>query len=116
MIADWEIWPPRFMVWLAGAGGDAAHDLAHVQRVVANAATLAAAEGADPAIVLPAAWLHDCVHVAKDSPLRAQASTLAADAAVAFLRANGYRAADLGAIHHAIAAHSFSANIAPHTP
>src|SRR5690349_4096922 len=111
MIAGWEIWPQRFMDLLAGAGGDAAHDLAHVRRVVANATALAAAEGAGLAVVLPAAWLHDCVHVAKDSPLRAQASTLAADAAVAFLRANGYRAASLDAIHHAIAAHSFSANI-----
>ncbi len=115
MIADWELWPPRFAAFLTQASADAAHDLAHIQRVVANATSLATAAHADLAVVLPAAWLHDCVAVAKDSPLRAQASTLAADAAVAFLRANDYRAADLGAIHHAIAAHSFSAGIAPRT-
>jgi uncharacterized protein len=38
---------------------------------------LAAQEQADLAVVLPAAWLHDCVSVAKDSTLRAQASLLA---------------------------------------
>ena len=34
---------------------DPAHDLAHVRRVVANAKRLAAAEGADLDVVLPAA-------------------------------------------------------------
>jgi uncharacterized protein len=115
MIPGWEIWPRRFEAFLSQASADAAHDLAHVRRVVANATTLAESERADLAVVLPAAWLHDCVAVAKDSPLRARASTLAADAAAAFLRANDYPAADLGAIHHAIAAHSFSAGIAPRT-
>ena len=74
---------------------------------------MAAAEHADLAVVLPAAWLHDCVIVPKDSPLRSQASRLAADAAIAFLHESDYSAADLHAIGHAIAAHSFSANIAP---
>jgi len=115
MISGWEIWPRRFEEFLSQAGADAAHDLAHIRRVVANASALAEAERADLAVVLPAAWLHDCVIVAKDSPLRAQASTLAADAAVAFLRANGYPATYLDAIHHAVAAHSFSAGIAPRT-
>lgn len=113
---DWGGWERRFEQFLAraDAGGDAAHDLAHIRRVVANAAALADPERADLAVVLPAAWLHDCVVVAKDSPQRARASTLAADAAAEFLRAHGYPA-DLGAIHHAIAAHSFSAQIAPRT-
>jgi HD superfamily phosphodiesterase len=37
---------------IAAAGGDAAHDREHVRRVVRNAATLAAAEGARPEVVL----------------------------------------------------------------
>ena len=59
----------------------------------------------------PAAWLHDCVFVAKDTPDRTKASTLSADHAVQLLKEAGYPAAHLDAIHHAIAAHSFSARI-----
>ncbi len=66
-------------------------------------------------IVLPAAWLHDCVTVPKDSPLRAQASTLAAAGANDFLQEHGYPRAYLPAIRHAIEAHSFSAGITPRT-
>lgn len=116
-IAGWPDWEERFVHFLArdGAPADPAHDLAHVQRVVAAATRLAAAEGADPAIVLPAAWLHDCVAVPKDSPRRATASRLAAAAAVAFLRERGYPEHHLPAIAHAIEAHSFSAGLAPRT-
>lgn len=94
---------------------DAAHDLAHIRRVVANAAALARPEAADLVVLLPAAWLHDCVSVPKNSPQRQNASRMAADAAEAFLRAAGYPAERLPAVHHAIAAHSFSAAIEPRT-
>ncbi|MDH2433579.1 HD domain-containing protein [Pokkaliibacter sp. MBI-7] len=94
---------------------DAAHDLAHIERVVANARRLASTEGAELAIVLPAAWLHDCVNVAKDSPLRSQGSRLSADQAVVLLEQIDYPARWLEAIHHAICAHSFSAAITPRT-
>lgn len=100
---------------LAAAGGDAAHDLEHVRRVAGNAAGLAAAEGARPEVVLPAAWLHDCVTVPKDSPRRATASRLAAAQAGAWLREWGWPAALGPEIAHAIEAHSFSAGIAPRT-
>jgi uncharacterized protein len=83
--------------------------------VVANARRIAAAENADLAVVLPAAWLHDCVSVPKDSPLRARASTLAAEVAGAWLRESGYPEQFVPSIEHAIAAHSFSAGIAPRT-
>jgi uncharacterized protein len=114
---DWTEWEARcaaFLTRMAGAG-DAAHDLLHVRRVVARARRLAAAEGAQLAIVLPAAWLHDCVVIPKDSPQRTAASTLAAETATNFLTASGYSADLLPAIAHAIAAHSFSAGIAPET-
>jgi uncharacterized protein len=113
---DWSHWEPRFAHFIQrDAPADAAHDAQHIRRVVANARMLAAQEQADLAVVLPAAWLHDCVSVAKDSPLRSQASRLAGRAAVEFLESIGYPAQYLPAIQHAVEAHSFSANIAPRT-
>lgn len=67
------------------------------------------------AVVLPAAWLHDCVALPKDHPDRQNTSRAAADRAAAFLREVAYPAEHLDAIHHAIEAHSFSAGIAPRT-
>ncbi len=115
MQSDWEAQFAAFIAPALAANSDPAHDLAHVQRVVANARLLAAAEKADPAVVLPAAWLHDCVVLPKDSARRAEASRLAAESAGAFLRQAGYPAELIPAIEHAIAAHSFSAGISPHT-
>lgn len=118
---DWSTWEQRFVAFLRDrmpddpAQRDAAHDLAHVRRVVANARHLAEVEGADLAVVMPAAWLHDCVVVAKNSPDRAQASRLAAAAASHFLNQNDYPAEKIPAIAHAIEAHSFSAGIPPRT-
>ena len=91
---------------------DPAHDISHVQRVVQNTLRLTEAENGNPAITVPAAWLHDCVSVAKDSPLRKQASRLAALEAVRFLQSVDYPPDLLAPIYHAIEAHSFSANIA----
>ena len=90
---------------------DVAHDITHIERVVRVAKQLCIAEQANMAIVLPAAWLHDCVAVAKNHPDRAKASTMAADKAIQFLSTIGYEETYFDAIHHAIAAHSFSANI-----
>ena len=90
---------------------DPAHDISHVQRVVQNTISLTGAAGGIAEVTVPAAWLHDCVSVAKDSPLRKQASKLAADEAVRFLASIDYRPDLLDQIHHAIEAHSFSANL-----
>lgn len=116
-LTEWDARLARLLhaAWGAAGAADGAHDLAHVQRVVATARRLAAAEGADLHVVLPAAWLHDCVIVAKDSPLRHRASRMAAEQAVQLLHNAGYPAQYLDAIAHAIAAHSFSAQIAPQT-
>jgi uncharacterized protein len=108
---DWE---PRFRQFVADQpGADPGHGPAHLERVVATALRLAAEEGARIDVVLPAAWLHDCVHVAKDSPDRARASTLAAEYAVRFLESAGYPASLIPDVRHAIEAHSYSAGIAP---
>lgn len=113
-LARWEL---RFAAFVGGkgTGNDAAHDEGHVRRVVKNARALAECEGANLAIVLPAAWLHDCVFVAKRSPQRSQASRLAAERSAVFLRAAAYPEQHIAAIEHAITAHSFSARIAPET-
>ena len=90
---------------------DPAHDISHVQRVVQNTISLTRAASGNAEVTVPAAWLHDCVSVAKDSPLRKQASKLAADEAVRFLTSIDYQPDLLDQIHHAIEAHSFSANL-----
>ncbi len=108
-------WTPRFEDLAGAAASDAAHDLAHVRRVVRTAEVLAAAEGARREIIVPAAWLHDCVGVAKDSPDRARASSFSAVRAVEALVEIGYPAEWHGAIFHCIEAHSFSAGVAPCT-
>lgn len=94
---------------------DPSHDVLHIKRVVAMARKLAVEEGADENVVVPAAYFHDFVNVAKNDPRRSEASRLSADAAVAYLASIHYPAPYLPAISHAIATHSFSANIKPET-
>ena len=94
---------------------DAAHDLSHIKRVVKNAAYLTDLENVNSWVTLPAACLHDCVPVAKDSTLRAQGSRLAAEAAATFLASIGFPDELLSEVSHAIEAHSYSAGIAPRT-
>lgn len=103
-------WEPRFRAVVAG-GGDAAHDPGHFSRVARWALRLATLEGADPATVWAAAWLHDMVHVPKNSPDRSRASRLSAAAARSWLEDQGWDASPVEAVEHAIEAHSFSARI-----
>ena len=110
---DWEARIRRFVAEQPGA--DPGHGEIHLRRVVATALQLAAEEGARADIVWPAAWLHDCVHVAKDSPDRPHASRLAAAHAMQFLGREGYPKECLEPIGHAIEAHSYSAGIPPRT-
>jgi uncharacterized protein len=90
---------------------DGAHDLSHLQRVWHNARTIHAQEGGDLEVLLAAVLLHDCVSVEKNSPLRSQASRLAAEKASAVLADLNWSGANISAVVHAIEAHSFSANI-----
>ncbi|WP_284727887.1 HD domain-containing protein [Sphingomonas psychrolutea] len=94
---------------------DGSHDLAHIQRVFRNAMRIAEQEGGDRRILAAAVLLHDCVAVEKSSPLRAQASRLAAEKASAILTDLGWARPETDAVAHAITAHSFSAAIAPET-
>jgi uncharacterized protein len=91
---------------------DGAHDMGHLRRVWRMARLIALDEpGADMDVLLAAAYFHDIVNVPKDSPDRARASVLSADLAVTVLPDLGFPQAKLPALHHAIAAHSFSARI-----
>lgn len=110
---DWE---RRFETFLHEQGfADSSHGLDHIRRVVANAKRIGGIEGAREEILLPAAWLHDCVAVEKNSPDRSRASTLAAERAREWLAGVGYPAEFLDEVCHAIRAHSFSAGIPPET-
>ena len=114
---SWSIWTDRFSDFLEAqtAEADAAHDRAHVTRVVTTARRLAEDEEAQMDVVVPAAWLHDCVVLPKDAPDQAQASRRAAKAAREFLKSEGYPEQWIPDIEHAIAAHSYSGDIEPET-
>jgi uncharacterized protein len=100
-----------------GGGGDAdlGHGRDHVIRVLKNTLYLTELEKTNALVTVPAACLHDCVAVPKDSPLRSQASKLAAERAGEFLAGLPYPAELLSEVRHAIEAHSYSAGIPPRT-
>lgn len=105
-------WETIFKVYVSSnMSFDAAHDIEHIKRVSNNARKICEREKGDLHVVLPSAWLHDCVNVPKDSDLRNQGSELSADKAIEFLKTISYPSEYFDAIHHAIHAHSFSANI-----
>ena len=98
------------------ADDDASHDLHHSRRVKCMAMTIARQEDAgNPAYLIAAAYLHDIVSAPKNSPLRARASRLSAEAAAPILRDEGFGESDVEAVRHIIIAHSFSADIRPET-
>ncbi|MFY8099033.1 MAG: HD domain-containing protein [Allorhizobium sp.] len=99
----------------ATEGDDGSHDLAHIHRVFKNAMKIQAGEGGDAKILAAAVLLHDCVAVEKSSPLRSQASRLAAEKASGILAGLGWPEEKIAAVAHAILTHSFSANIPPGT-
>jgi uncharacterized protein len=92
---------------------DGAHDLAHIVRVWSNAKLIHRDEGGDVEALAAAVLLHDCVQVAKDSPLRSKASLLAANEARVRLEALGWEPSRIDTVAYAIESHSFSAGVAP---
>ncbi|WP_117233355.1 HD domain-containing protein [Vibrio maerlii] len=94
---------------------DLAHDMSHVLRVVSSAKKLCIEEEAMLEVVLPAAYLHDCFSYPKDHPDRRKSSVVAADKAIDFLQSIGYPEMYFESIHHAIVAHSYSADIETQT-
>ncbi len=110
-------WRPRLVaIASASAGDDGAHDINHLHRVWRNAqALLTDHPEADALVVMAACYLHDLVNLPKNHPERASASRQSAALASRELAAVGFPAATLGAVVHAIEAHSFSAAIAART-
>ena len=103
------------LVPLVAGGDDGSHDVGHLARVWANARVILAVEGGDGEVLAASVLLHDCVHVEKSSPLRSQASRLAAERGRGILGEMGWERSRIEAVAHAIGAHSFSAGIAPVT-
>jgi uncharacterized protein len=103
------------LIPFAVASDDGAHDIGHVGRVFAGAMRIHASEGGDGEVLAAAVLLHDCVSVEKNSPLRAQASRLAAEKASDILAGLGWERQRIRACAHAILAHSFSAGVVPET-
>lgn len=99
----------------AFAADDGSHDAAHLIRVWKSARRIQAEEGGDLRLLAAAVLLHDCVAVEKNSPLRRQASRLAAEKAAGLLAAEGWSETDVAAVAHAVLTHSFSADIPPET-
>jgi uncharacterized protein len=106
----------RLLAAPGNTGDDGSHDRSHLLRVARNAMEIAAAEPAtDRAILTAAVVLHDCVEVAKNSPLRSQASRLSAARARSILTDLAWEPPTIDRVAHAIEAHSFSADIPPQT-
>lgn len=97
----------------ASFGTDGAHDISHLARVWRNMMDIQSEEGGDIEILAAAVLLHDCVEVPKDSPLRSQASRLAASEAKTRLSALGWNPRRLDWVASAIESHSYSAGIEP---
>ncbi len=92
---------------------DGAHDLSHIVRVWRNARLIQREEGGDLEALAAAVLLHDCIQVAKDSPLRGKASRLAANEARVRLEALAWDPRRIDTVAGAIESHSFSAGVAP---
>src|ERR1700689_3143636 len=92
---------------------DGAHDLSHIVRVWRNAKSIHRKEGGDLEALAAAVLLHDCVQVAKDSPLRSKASLLAAKEARVRLEALAWGPCRIDIVAGAIESHSFPAGVAP---
>ena len=114
-----EVLCRNHMIEVCNANPDPSHDILHVERVVSLAKKLAKEENANLDIVVPAAYLHDCFYISKTDPRRSQASKLSADKALELLSSWGLSSSLspgispdlLPEIHHAVLAHSFSANV-----
>ena len=105
----------EFLIENLKYASDSAHDLAHTERVVRNARSILENEDGDPMVVIPAAWLHDCVVLPKDHSDRKRASILAARKASKFLDGLDYPPGKISETAHAIEAHSYSAGIPAET-
>lgn len=100
--------------WYANA--DVVHDFAHIERVLALAERIGAAEGADLEIVRAAVLLHDAHGAAPaDSPGRNRHHENAAEFARQVLTAEGWPEDRIAAVQHCIRAHRYRGEEKPQT-
>jgi uncharacterized protein len=102
---------------------DLAHDFSHILRVAKQTAAIFVSEkkrkhGADATVAevdacYVSALLHDCVPVAKNSPLRKESSRLASEKAAEWLQDLKWDADQIPVIAGAILDHSFSSGRVP---
>ncbi len=123
-MTDIDKWRLRFNEYLEQhwQTDDAAHDIHHLHRVWKTCQLLRCEEGnlADELVILTACYFHDFVTLPKNNPARAQASLLSADKVEALLTLDetfkDFPRELIHGVHHAIHAHSFSAQIPVQTP
>src|SRR5689334_18596593 len=84
------------------AAAEPAHDYLHVLRVVASARTIAAAEGADASVVVPAALLHELFNHPKSHPESHLSGDVCAEHAAALLAEHGFAPAAIEPVGYAI--------------
>ncbi|CAN7442314.1 HD domain-containing protein [Phyllobacterium sp. LjRoot231] len=113
--APYQTLAESLLPYTLDGSSDGSHDLSHLLRVWKNTRAIQAMEGGDQEILVAATILHDCVGVEKNSPLRAQASRLAAEKASRVLIGLGWSSWQFAVTTHAIEAHSFSAGVKPTT-
>jgi len=110
-------WQHRFERWLDEhhTTDDAAHDISHFRRVWMTAQKIMADQKIEPLVVLTACYFHDIVSLPKNHPERSQSSQRAARKTRSILQVDfpDFPPDLYPAVEHAIAAHSFSAGIAP---
>lgn len=110
-------WQHRFERWLDEhhTTDDAAHDISHFRRVWMTAQKIMAGQKIEPLVVLTACYFHDIVSLPKNHPERSQSSQRAARKTRSILQVDfpDFPPDLYPAVEHAIAAHSFSAGIAP---
>lgn len=95
--------------------GDASHDLGHLLRVTLWTVRIGG-DGVVPREAVAAGLLHDYVNVPKNSPDRARASELCAEAAEPLLATAGFDGQSVRRISDAIRDHSFSRGATPTHP
>ena len=96
-------------------GTDPAHDFQHVLRVEANARRISLAEGADLAITVPAALLHELFNYPKDHPESHRSGDVCADQAAEVMAELGFGPEQVAAVAYAIRVHGFSRGVVPDT-
>ena len=91
------------------AGRSPAHDLLHVERVVALAERITLTEPrCDVAVVVAAAWLHEQVNLPKGHPQSVESGTLCAQAAECQLLALAFSSEFAARVALCIAEHAYS--------